>query len=153
MVSADNLNLDVLELIFAFLSGNDLPSVALVSRSFLAAVIPRLYNTISYRLRGAKGYDVVSTSAGLQLLLVERWIEVGCDLKKGETMSPFAAVLAHPQLAIHVRNIGTQLKLYWRNMVVTDPFMQKSVQCQPWNPWYTLCLFESAERQYGYART
>ena len=29
-VSADNLNLDVLELIFCFLSGNDLPSVALV---------------------------------------------------------------------------------------------------------------------------
>jgi len=59
MVTADNLNLNVLELIFSFLFGNDLPSVALVSRSFLAAVIPRLYNTISYRLRQAKGYDVV----------------------------------------------------------------------------------------------
>ncbi|KAF8964949.1 hypothetical protein BDZ97DRAFT_2001799 [Flammula alnicola] len=80
MVSADNLNLDVLELIFGFLSGNDLPSVALVSRSFLAGVIPRLYNTISYRLRQAKGYSQ-------------------------ETMSPFAALIAHPHLAVHVRNI------------------------------------------------
>ena len=59
MVSADNLNLDVLEVIFDSLSGNDLPSVALVSRSFLAAVIPRLYQKISYRLRQAKGYDTV----------------------------------------------------------------------------------------------
>ncbi|KAF8902553.1 hypothetical protein CPB84DRAFT_1775664 [Gymnopilus junonius] len=81
MVSADNLNLDVLELIFAFLFGNDLPSVALVSRSFLAAVIPRLYSSISYRLRQAKGYDV------------------------GETISPFAAVVTHPHLAVHVRKI------------------------------------------------
>jgi len=62
MVSADNLNLDVLEVICSFLSGNDLPSVALVSSSFLAAVIPRLYNTISYRLRQCKGYGIVSRS-------------------------------------------------------------------------------------------
>ncbi|KAF8805610.1 hypothetical protein BYT27DRAFT_7142389 [Phlegmacium glaucopus] len=81
MVSADNLNLDVLELIFAFLSGNDLTSVASVSRSFLAGVIPRLYKTISYRLRQGKGYDA------------------------GKTMSPFATLLAHPHLAIHVRSI------------------------------------------------
>ncbi|PPQ90848.1 LOW QUALITY PROTEIN: hypothetical protein CVT25_007383 [Psilocybe cyanescens] len=81
MVSADNLNLDVLEVIFSFLSGSDLPAVALVSRSFLAAVIPRLYNTISYRIRQGKGYA------------------------SGETMSPFAAVIAHPHLAIHVQNI------------------------------------------------
>lgn len=65
MVSADNLNLDVLELIFSFLSGNDLPSVASVSKSFLAGVIPRLYQTISYRLRQGKGYDVVSCSAAV----------------------------------------------------------------------------------------
>ena len=58
MVSADNLNLDVLELIFAFLSGNDLPSVASVSRSFLAGVIPRLYRRIWFLLKQAKGYDV-----------------------------------------------------------------------------------------------
>ncbi|KAF9484083.1 hypothetical protein BDN70DRAFT_903847 [Pholiota conissans] len=81
MVSADNLNLDVLELIFCFLSGNDLPSVALVSKSFLTGVIPRLYSTISYRTRQAKGYATK------------------------ETMSPFAAIIAHSHLAIHVRNI------------------------------------------------
>jgi len=46
MVSAQNLNLDVLELVFAHLAtGNDLASVALVSRSFLAGVIPKLYET------------------------------------------------------------------------------------------------------------
>ncbi|KAF8153001.1 hypothetical protein B0H34DRAFT_754140 [Crassisporium funariophilum] len=81
MVSADNLNLDVLELIFAFLSGNDLASVASVSRSFLAGVIPRLYQTISYRMRHGKGYG------------------------EGQTMSPFASILAHRHLAVHVRNI------------------------------------------------
>lgn len=59
MVSADNLNLDVLETIFSHLSGNDLPSVALVSKSFLAAVIPGLYSTIIYRLRQQKGYQSV----------------------------------------------------------------------------------------------
>jgi len=59
MVSADNLNYDVLELIFAFLSSNDLPSVALVSQSFLAAVTPKLYRTISYRRRQSKGYNAV----------------------------------------------------------------------------------------------
>ncbi|KDR77062.1 hypothetical protein GALMADRAFT_225197 [Galerina marginata CBS 339.88] len=81
MTGTNNLNIDVLEIIFCFLSGNDLPSVALVSRSFLAAVIPRLYSTISYRMRQAKGYST------------------------GETMSPFAAVVAHPHLAVHVRSI------------------------------------------------
>lgn len=81
MVSADNLNLDVLELIFAHLSGNDLSSVALVSRSFLAGVIPRLYNTLSYRLRQGKGYAL------------------------GQVTSPFAVLRTHPELAIHVRNI------------------------------------------------
>lgn len=56
MVSADNLNLDVLELIFLHLSGNDLPAVALVSRSFFAGVIPRLYRTIPFRIHQAKRY-------------------------------------------------------------------------------------------------
>jgi hypothetical protein len=50
MVSADNLNLDVLELIFAHLAGKDLASVALVSRSFLSGAIPRLYRTILFHL-------------------------------------------------------------------------------------------------------
>ncbi|KAI0752686.1 hypothetical protein C8Q80DRAFT_1095778 [Daedaleopsis nitida] len=79
MVSADNLNLDCLELIFAFLPRNDLVSISLVSRSFLAGVIPRLYRTLSYGPKQAKRYHTI--------------------------ISPFAAVLAHPNLATHVRHI------------------------------------------------
>lgn len=61
MVSADNLNLDVLELIFANLgdSGKDLASVALVSRSFFAAVIPRLYCSLVFGLSQSKRYPKV----------------------------------------------------------------------------------------------
>jgi hypothetical protein len=59
MVSADNLNLDVLEMIFAYLSGKDLASVALVSRSFLAGVIPRLYCSLLFRLSQGKKYPQV----------------------------------------------------------------------------------------------
>ena len=59
MVSAENLNLDVLELIFAHLSGHDLTSVSLVSRTFFAGAIPTLYRNIVYRLREAKAYDTV----------------------------------------------------------------------------------------------
>ncbi|KAJ7246112.1 hypothetical protein B0H12DRAFT_1187389 [Mycena haematopus] len=79
MVSADSVNLDVLELIFAYLVGNDLASIALVSRSFFAGVIPRLYSTLLFRLSHAKRYPAV--------------------------MSPFAAVAAHPEFAIHVRHV------------------------------------------------
>ncbi|KAJ7075516.1 hypothetical protein B0H15DRAFT_956436 [Mycena belliarum] len=79
MVSADNVNLDVLELIFSYLAGNDLPSVALVSRSFFAGVIPRLYCTLLFRLSHAKRYPAV--------------------------ISPFSAVAAHPEFAIHVRHV------------------------------------------------
>ncbi|KAJ7109560.1 hypothetical protein C8R43DRAFT_1243302 [Mycena crocata] len=79
MVSADNVNLDVLELIFTHLAGNDLVSTALVSRSFFAGVIPRLYCTLLFRLSHAKHYPAV--------------------------MSPFAAIAAHPEFAIHVRNV------------------------------------------------
>ena len=59
MVSADNMNLDCLELIFAYLSGNDLVSVSLVSRSFLVAAIPRLYRTLTFTLKQAKRYPSV----------------------------------------------------------------------------------------------
>ncbi|KAJ7643449.1 hypothetical protein DFH06DRAFT_1283474 [Mycena polygramma] len=79
MVSADNVNLDVLELIFAYLSGNDLPSVALVCRSFFAGVIPTLYSTLLFRFSHAKRYPAV--------------------------ISPFAVVSAHPEFAIHVRHV------------------------------------------------
>lgn len=62
MVSADNLNLDVLEEIFSYLPhGPSLASVALVSRTFLEAVIPRLYANISFRIRQAKNYPEVSS--------------------------------------------------------------------------------------------
>jgi hypothetical protein len=62
MVSADNLNLDVLELIFVYLFGHDLASVALVSRSFLSGVIPRLYGTIVYGFSHHKRYPKVPVS-------------------------------------------------------------------------------------------
>ena len=48
MVSADNLNLDVLELIFAYLDRQDLFHLCLVSRNCLAAAIPALYQVIEY---------------------------------------------------------------------------------------------------------
>ncbi|KAI8989173.1 hypothetical protein BD414DRAFT_536472 [Trametes punicea] len=79
MVSADNLNLDCLELIFAYLAGNDLVSVSLVSRSFLAAAIPRLYRTLTFGLNQAKRYPSIT--------------------------SPFAVISTHPNLASHVRHI------------------------------------------------
>jgi len=59
MVTADNMNLDVLEMIFAYLSCRDLASVALVSRSFLAGVIPRLYSKLLFRLAYGKKYPRV----------------------------------------------------------------------------------------------
>ncbi|KAK6981108.1 hypothetical protein R3P38DRAFT_3333886 [Favolaschia claudopus] len=79
MVSADSMNFDVLELIFGYLSGNDLTSIALVSRSFFAGVIPRLYSTLLFRLSHAKKYPSVT--------------------------SPFVAVTAHPEFATFVRHI------------------------------------------------
>lgn len=61
MVSADNLNLDVLGLIFAFINTKyDQASIALVSRSFLAAVTPRLYAVLYYTFHEAKRYPTVS---------------------------------------------------------------------------------------------
>ncbi|KAF9460379.1 hypothetical protein BDZ94DRAFT_1223135 [Collybia nuda] len=83
MVSADSLNLDVLEVIFTYLFGRDLPAVALVSRAFLAGVIPRLYRTLAFRIHHAKRYPKIP--------------------------SAFSAVLAHPHLATHVRNIDIRV--------------------------------------------
>jgi hypothetical protein len=51
MVSADNLNLDVLELIFAHLDQHDLFHLSLVSSSFFAAATPLLYRSVEYGLR------------------------------------------------------------------------------------------------------
>ncbi|KAH7906943.1 hypothetical protein BJ138DRAFT_558559 [Hygrophoropsis aurantiaca] len=91
MVSADNLNLDVLELIFAHLSGDDLVSIALVSKSFLAGVIPRLYHTVLFRARHAKKYASFDAKK---------------NAKTSALLSPFVTLRAHPDLAIHVRCIG-----------------------------------------------
>lgn len=62
MVTADSLNFDVLELIFSYLSGQDLASVAQVNKSFLAGALPRLYKNVWYRLREGKGYASVRRS-------------------------------------------------------------------------------------------
>jgi F-box-like len=62
MVTADSLNFDVLELIFSFLSGQDLASVAQVNKSFLAGALPSLYKNVWYRLREGKGYASVRGS-------------------------------------------------------------------------------------------
>ena len=59
MVSAENLNLDIVELICAYLSGHDLTCVSLVNRTFLAGAITKLYTNIVYRLREAKAYETV----------------------------------------------------------------------------------------------
>ena len=50
MVSADSLNLDVLEVIFAHLDQHDLFHLCLTSQNFLAAAMPILYSSISYHL-------------------------------------------------------------------------------------------------------
>ena len=60
VATADNLNLDVLELICWLLPLNDLPSVALVSKAFLAGVVPHLYHTVTVGLRLTKRYPNVS---------------------------------------------------------------------------------------------
>jgi len=100
MITADNLNLDVLEQIFVFLSKHDLPSIALVNHSFSAAVVSRLYKTISFRLRHAKGYSNVS-------FLLTYFLARSNMHTKGETISPFAVILSHPRLGVYVRHIGS----------------------------------------------
>lgn len=76
------MNLDVLELIFAYLSEKDLLPTALVNHSFFAGVVPRLYRTLVFLLHHSKRYPKVQT--------------------------PFSAILAHPQLAVHVRKIDVR---------------------------------------------
>ncbi|KAF8352004.1 hypothetical protein F5887DRAFT_873488 [Amanita rubescens] len=79
MVSADNLNRDVLELIFTQLNANDLCSATLVSRSFFTAATPRLYRTLFFRREQALKFLVRT--------------------------SPFATILAHPSHSVHVHAI------------------------------------------------
>ena len=73
MVSADNLNLDCLEIIVQHLTGNDLVSVALVSKSFLAAVVPRLYRSLYFHTGNAKRYPSVCLLGLLDWLTTEHW--------------------------------------------------------------------------------
>jgi hypothetical protein len=114
MVNAQNLNLDVLELVFAHLAtGNDLASVALVSRSFLAGVIPRLYETLLFRLSQAKRYPSVSSR-------LIRLPQVALTLSQKVT-APFAAILKHPGLAKHVRNIGEPS--FWREFFIISDIL------------------------------
>jgi len=103
MVTADNLNLDVLEQIFNFLSEDDLPSSALVNQSFFAAATPRLYNAISYGLRHSIGYDNVHQSLTSYSNLTNLLSRQTGILR---IISPFATLIARPHLAVHVRHIG-----------------------------------------------
>lgn len=82
MVSANNLCLDVLDLVFSNLFAYDLCAVSLVSHSFFDAAIPHLYHTLFYRRGQAKRFKYV--------------------------MSPFAVVLTHPEYSVHVRVIDVR---------------------------------------------
>jgi hypothetical protein len=100
MVTADNLNLDVLELIFAHISGNDLVAVSSVSKSFLAGVIPRLYATVYFTAKHAKRYR---PGAGVGPIVHSRKNVFSTSIH--QIMSPFLTLHNHPDLAVHVRHI------------------------------------------------
>ena len=72
MVTADGLNIDVLELIFSNLTGNDLHSVALVSMSFYDGVLPLLYKRLCYTMRHAKTFPRVR----VLLSLTRFWLTI-----------------------------------------------------------------------------
>src|ERR1700761_5900882 len=59
MVTAESLNFDVLQIIFAHLSVSDLASVSQVNRSFLAGALPRLYRSLGFYFNQAKRYPRV----------------------------------------------------------------------------------------------
>lgn len=63
MVSAGNLNLDVLELISGYLDQHDLFNFCLVSQNFVAAATPILYRSIGYHFSP-------SSNAALKVSLV-----------------------------------------------------------------------------------
>ncbi|KAI9433027.1 hypothetical protein H4582DRAFT_1820281 [Lactarius indigo] len=83
MVSAESLNFDVLQIIFAHLSVPDLASVSQVNRSFLTGALPSLYRSLGFYLNQAKGYPRI--------------------------MTPFAVVSARPDLAAHVQSIDIRV--------------------------------------------
>jgi hypothetical protein len=148
MTTADSLNLDVLEQIFCFLAHRNLPSVALVNRSFSAAVASRLYKSISYRLRLSKGYINVGSYSNLYFANTNMH-------RKGETMSPFAVILAHPRLGVYVRHIGNLALQKTCHRRITKFMYQRSA------PSHTssLCLYhmqhscENVVVHYNYAIT
>ncbi|KAI0701843.1 hypothetical protein BC835DRAFT_1264617 [Cytidiella melzeri] len=83
MGTADNLNLDCLELIVSYLLGNDLFNVSHVSRSFLAAAMPQLYRTLTFHLGNGKRYPKIMTA--------------------------FDTVNLYPHLAVHVHHIDIRM--------------------------------------------
>ena len=68
MVSTNNLNRDVLELVFSHLNADDLCYVALVNHSFFAAATPRLYRTLFFRQKHANKFPVRHYSPRLHCL-------------------------------------------------------------------------------------
>ncbi|KAH9063188.1 hypothetical protein EDB87DRAFT_1558484 [Lactarius vividus] len=83
MVTAESLNFDVLQMIFAYLSVPDLASVSRVNRLFLEGALPRLYRSLGFYLNQAKGYPRI--------------------------MTPFAVVSTRPDLAAHVQSIDIRV--------------------------------------------
>ena len=65
MVSADNLNLDCLELVFACLAAQDLVRAAPVSRAFYAAAVPQLYRALFVHVGNAKRYPKACCSSAI----------------------------------------------------------------------------------------
>lgn len=78
MVSADNLNLDLLIEICSSLSPTDLTSACLVSKSFHAGAVRQLYYAIHFRVYNLK-----------------KWPDI---------TSPFSTILARPELARYVQS-------------------------------------------------
>ncbi|KAH7883008.1 hypothetical protein F5I97DRAFT_1930608 [Phlebopus sp. FC_14] len=75
-----NVNLDILELVFAHLQGSDLVASSLVSRAFLSGVIPTLYARISYTASHAK--------------------------RAAQLTSPFTTLCTHKHLSVYVKHIA-----------------------------------------------
>lgn len=103
MGTADNLNLDCLELICAHLSGNDLVSVSLVSRSFLAAVLPQLYRTLTFHLGNAKR----TTQLVGEAFYSDEYTQT--SRVSVQFLTVFDVINLHPHLAVHVLHIGISL--------------------------------------------
>ncbi|KAF9238045.1 hypothetical protein BU15DRAFT_75441 [Melanogaster broomeanus] len=98
-----NVNLDVLELIFAHLGGSDLVSSSLVSHSFLAGVIPSLYSRIEYTSKHAKRYSAI--------------------------MSPFTTLSTHKHLSRHVKLIAVySVPVLQSSSQVNPAFLQDLAQ-------------------------